>query len=111
MARSTGPRSVKKKATARQNAQQRSQRQSKRADVPRLQSDKQVSQSRFPGETPLTGEDRPSGRAGHKQRGFRQDTQQPRSRVKRDTTSSPRAPATKRRPTRQRGAGEPNERG
>src|SRR3954471_18347390 len=92
MARSSGPRSVKKKATARQNAQNRTQREQHRADVPRLRSDKQVSQSRFPGETPLTGEDRPSGRAGDKQRGFRQDKQQPRSRVKRDTTAAHRAP-------------------
>ena len=29
-------------------------------------TDKEVSQGRFPGETPLTGEDRPSTRAGDK---------------------------------------------
>ena len=111
-ARKSGAASTpKKKSSAAQHARTRAQATNKLAEAPPRRSHKEVDQSRFPGETPLTGEDRPSGRAGHKQRGFRQDTQQPRSRVKRDTTSSPRAPATKRRPTRQRGAGEPNERG
>jgi hypothetical protein len=32
-------------------------------------SDKQVSQGRFPGETPLTGEDRPADRPGGKKDG------------------------------------------
>jgi hypothetical protein len=103
MAKSGGPRSVKKKATARKNAQDRAQRQSKRADVPRQVSDQQVSQGRFPGETPLTGEDRRMDRPGEKQHGYRQDLQPERTKANRDTAPSFRAPPVKRRPNRASG--------
>jgi hypothetical protein len=61
----------KKKSTARQHAGQRVMRQMNEPypDVP--QSTKEISQSRFPGETPLTGEDRPVTRPRGKQHGFR----------------------------------------
>jgi hypothetical protein len=53
----------KKKATARANARNRAQRQLGMSAAPRTrQSVRDISQSRFPGETPLTGEDRPSSR-------------------------------------------------
>jgi hypothetical protein len=66
--RATGNR--KKKATARQHAAERVATRrgtASRAAVPT----KQISQSRFPGETPLTGEDRPASRPGGKQHGYR----------------------------------------
>jgi hypothetical protein len=59
----------KKKATARENA---NQRVAGRRDAPREPSaptDKEASQGRFAGETPLTGEDRPSDRPGGKKEG------------------------------------------
>jgi hypothetical protein len=62
---------VKKKASARQNAQNRIEEQrgtrGGRARVPK--SIKEMSQRRFPGETPLTGEDRPMREPGGKARG------------------------------------------
>ena len=64
----------KKKASARQHAQTRAQAQQHLADPPPVpRSQKMVDQSRFPGETPLSGEDRPMDRPGGKQRGFGQD--------------------------------------
>src|SRR5687768_7486454 len=63
----------KKKSSARQHAQNRSQSQQHLATPPRVpRSHKAVGQRRFPGET-LTGEDRPLDRPGHKQQGFEQD--------------------------------------
>ncbi len=62
---------VKKKASARQHAQNRIEEQrgtrGGRARVPK--SVKEMSQRRFPGETPLTGEDRPMREPGGKARG------------------------------------------
>ena len=60
----------KKKSTARQHAEQRTQRQMGAAPRSRG-SIKEISQGRFPGETPLTGEDRPATRSGGKQHGYR----------------------------------------
>jgi hypothetical protein len=62
----------KKKASARQNADERIARRERvpeqgRPRAPR--SNKANSQGRFPGETPLTGEDRPADRSGGKKRG------------------------------------------
>lgn len=60
----------KSKATARQRASEHrtGQRNSEaRQRVPA--SAKEISQSRYPGETPLTGEDRPSRRPGGKVQG------------------------------------------
>jgi hypothetical protein len=91
--------SSKKKSTAREHAEQRMLRQSldKSARVPR--SVKEMSQGRFPGETPLTGEDRPLGRSHGKQHGYRQDTKFRRDDLGANADrSSARAPATKRRP-------------
>src|SRR5690349_10531930 len=92
----------KKKTSARANAQNRSQAQFGQAESPRVpRSNQRISQERFPGETPLTGEDRANTVRGLKQRGFRQDLQPQRGRdPKRDTTADLRAPAQKRRPTR-----------
>jgi len=59
----------KLKSTAKQNATKRvadRDRAKPHPDVGR--SEKQRSQGRFPGETPLTGEDRPANRAGGKKR-------------------------------------------
>jgi hypothetical protein len=59
----------KKKATARENANQGvagRRNAPQRASAP---SDKEASQGRFPGETPLTGEDRPADRPGGKKEG------------------------------------------
>jgi len=62
----------KKKATARQHAAERVGTQPGDSSRPRVPlSTKQISQSRFPGETPLTGEDRPASRPRGKQHGFR----------------------------------------
>ena len=58
--------SDKKKPTARAAASQRMQRTGGTADARAPGSNKRSSQSRFPGETPLTGEDRPSRRPGGK---------------------------------------------
>ena len=58
--------STKKKASAPQHAEQREQRQMGRATGTGTRSAKTISQSRYPGETPLTGEDRPSNRPGGK---------------------------------------------
>jgi hypothetical protein len=63
--------SSKAKATARSNAAERAN------NVPKIggksprtgTSERQRSQSRFPGETPLTGEDRPATRPGNKSQG------------------------------------------
>ena len=56
----------KKKASAPQHAAQREQRQQGRATPRTQRSAKTISQSRYPGETPLTGEDRPAARPGAK---------------------------------------------
>jgi hypothetical protein len=56
----------KKKASAPQHAAQREQRQSGRTTPRTRRSAQAISQSRYPGETPLTGEDRPSMRPGGK---------------------------------------------
>ena len=62
----------KKKSTARENAEQRMQRQGTAGAVVRApRSVKEISQQRFPGETPLTGEDRPVTRSRGKQHGYR----------------------------------------
>lgn len=58
--------SNKKKATARGRANEKSASGGAR---PKRVSVKEMSQSRFPGERPLTGEDRPSDRKGGKARG------------------------------------------
>src|SRR5438067_10390824 len=63
----------KKKASAQQNATKKiaeRDHSGSRPVVPR--SAKAISQGRFPGETPLTGEDRPSGASGGKQQGYEQ---------------------------------------
>lgn len=56
----------KKKASAPQNAAQREQRQQGRAVTRTPRSAQAISQSRYPGETPLTGEDRPATQRGQK---------------------------------------------
>jgi len=62
----------KKKSTARQHAEQRMLRQMNDPS-PRVRGTiKEISQGRFPGETPLTGEDRPAARSRGKQHGYRQ---------------------------------------
>ena len=72
----------KKKATAAQRAQSRAQAEQHLPKPPRVgRSNKKVDQSRFPGETPLTGEDRPRNRAGGKQEGFEQDRKLERGRT------------------------------
>jgi|SRR5688500_10955062 len=74
VSRSGAASTAKKKASARQHAQSRAQAQQHLAEAPPVpRSHKLVDQSRFPGETPLTGEDRPLDRPGNKQRGFEQD--------------------------------------
>jgi len=60
----------KLKSTARQNATKRiADRDRSKPHPDAGRSEKQRSQGRFPGETPLTGEDRPSNRAGGKKAG------------------------------------------
>ena len=60
----SGGSTPKKKASAPQHAAQREQRQQGRATARTQRSAKTISQSRYPGETPLTGEDRPATRPG-----------------------------------------------
>jgi hypothetical protein len=69
--KSTSKRTTKQKATARQNAMERVATRRGTGGTPREAptGNKAVSQSRFPGETPLTGEDRPSRRPGGKRQG------------------------------------------
>jgi hypothetical protein len=62
----SGGATPKKKASAPQHAAQREQRQQGRATASARRSAKTISQSRYPGETPLSGEDRPATRAGDK---------------------------------------------
>ena len=62
----SGGATPKKKASAPQHAAQREQRQVGRAAAPTRRSAKTISQSRYPGETPLTGDDRPATRPGGK---------------------------------------------
>jgi hypothetical protein len=65
-----GASSQKKKATAKEHARQKASNRRDpdgRASVPA--SENQRSQSRFPGERSLTGEDRPARRSGGKTRG------------------------------------------
>jgi hypothetical protein len=59
----------KGKATAQANARNRAQVQLGRDRASSRASQKEMSQGRFPGETPLTGEDRPSNRSGGKKYG------------------------------------------
>ena len=60
----------KKKASARQSAQSRIEEQrGTRGSIRTPTGHKEISQRRFPGETPLTGEDRPRRREGGKARG------------------------------------------
>jgi hypothetical protein len=60
----------KKKASARQNAGARvSERRGSGGAVKLPRSQKDISVGRFPGETPLTGEDRPARARGGKARG------------------------------------------
>jgi hypothetical protein len=96
----------KKKATARQHAAVRVATRrgtSSPAAVPL--STKQISQGRFPGETPLTGEDRPATRPGGKQHGFREPSystlDHPAGDLPPDRVAAQlRAPTRKRRPGR-----------
>src|SRR6185503_8299285 len=64
----------KAKTTARKNATMRlAGRRRSPENATARGTDKQVSQGRFPGETPLTGEDRPKNRSGGKKgKGSRQ---------------------------------------
>jgi len=81
MAKQSSPK--KKKPTARAAAVSRSQRTTGAATARARGSVKEISQSRYPGETPLTGEDRPASRPGGKKRGqatVRTQTARPRSR-------------------------------
>jgi hypothetical protein len=79
--KSGGASTPKKKSSARQHAQNRAQSQQHLAEPPPLpRSHKLIDQSRFPGETPLTGEDRPLDRPGGKQRRFEQDRKPTRGR-------------------------------
>jgi hypothetical protein len=102
--------SQKHKKSASTNARQRAQESENLAETPRIRSGQRVSPERFPNETPLTVEDRPSSGRGVKQHGYREDSQPTRMRVKRDTTPDLSAPRTKRRPQRTRETGAPNER-
>src|SRR5207249_4441682 len=63
----------KKKSTARQHANQRIMRQMGEPYPEVPISTKEISQRRFPGETPLTGEDRPATRSRGKQHGYRKE--------------------------------------
>ena len=58
--------SSKGKTTARKNATKRIADRGGSAEHRARGTDKEVSQGRFPGETPLTGEDRPAGATGGK---------------------------------------------
>jgi hypothetical protein len=63
----TKPSGSKRKTTARKNATKKMEGREGPAPGAKLRgSDQTLSQSRFPGETPLTGEDRPANRAGGK---------------------------------------------
>ena len=60
----------KQKRTSRQAANKRTATQPRRSARPRsAMSESQRSQGRYPGETPLTGEDRPTNRAGGNKQG------------------------------------------
>ena len=86
----------KQKASPRQNAARKvAGRDDAPQDVRLPASQKQADQRRFPGETPLTGEDRPVDRAGGKQRGRSIDLG-----TAPDNRDKPfiKAPAQKRRP-------------
>ena len=64
----------KGKTTARKNATKRIADRRGATPNPKVRgTNKEVSQSRFPGETPLTGEDRPANQMGGKKgKGYRQ---------------------------------------
>jgi hypothetical protein len=63
----TKPSTIKRKTTARKNATKKMEGREGRAPGAKLRgADQTLSQSRFPGETPLTGEDRPANRPGGK---------------------------------------------
>ena len=63
-----------KKHTAKQNAAGKITARDHLSEEPKLPlSEKQISQGRFAGETPLTGEDRPADQPGDKQEGFSGD--------------------------------------
>lgn len=91
----------KGKASARANAQNRAQAQQGLARTPRTAKNKETDFGRFPGETPLTGEDRPSTRAGSKRKGFRQDAVVGREKVQGGNSADLRAPSAKRRISRE----------
>jgi hypothetical protein len=86
---------TKSKATAKGRANERS---SGRARTPA--STKRASQSRYPGETWLTSEDRPADRAGGKQEGGRRPQNRNRQLERNHKSDSPdfKAPSPKRRP-------------
>ena len=81
----------KKKGSAAQHARTRAQAHRHLATAPRRRSHKEVDQSRFPGETPLTGEDRPENRPGGKQKGYAQE-RKPVGRGGRDAGNTGRTP-------------------
>ena len=62
----------KGKASARANATKKIAGRERSGATPKVQgSEQEISQSRFPGETPLTGEDRPADQPGGKKTGQR----------------------------------------
>ena len=92
----------KHKSTARQNAQRRAQDWAHLPQAPKIGvSMRRIAQERFPGETPLTGEDRPSNGRGHKQRGYEQEFQPSRARTAPIRTQVIRVSPMKRRPRRE----------
>lgn len=91
----------KGKASARANARNRSQAQLRLSRTPKTPRNNETDFGRFPGETPLTGEDRPSTRAGGKQQGYRQDLTINRGKVNNTGGPDMRAPAKKRRADRE----------
>lgn len=89
----------KQKATARQNATKKVAERDRAPQAPSVRtSQKETSQSRFPGETALTGEDRPTNRRGGKRYGGGPGFE--RGPVAKDDSPSFKAPARKRRPAR-----------
>jgi hypothetical protein len=80
---------AKGKATAASNARQRGQRQRHMGEAPRgTNSNHRADQDRAIPESPLTGEDRPAGRRGGKQRGFEQNVKPARGRDERTPTTA-----------------------
>src|SRR3954454_7628305 len=91
----------KKKASAAQNAAKKIAGRERSSAKPKISRRvKEISQGRFPGETPLTGEDRPSNSAGGKQQGYeqrRQHRDEVPGRSARATVPSPRRPGRNQR--------------